>query len=325
MALANGASAGFHAGAERENGRVNMIFQFTKQDSKAGRNNKKVLLCASACLFLLTGCQAAAPAAPTITPTPFTGSRRVELGDITMYFEARGSGEPLILIHGGFGCTNVWVNQIPEFSEHYYVIAPDSRGHGRTTDSDAPISYHRMAEDVIRLMDYLGIKSAYIVGWSDGGVIGIDLAIHHPERVKALVAYAAAISPDGNQPGFVEFVRTVTVSELKSWLASAYQPLGVDYLQLMPDPDRLPIILEKIRTMWLTEPTFTPEELAGIQVPTLIMDGQLDDVVRPDHAQVIAKAIPNARVSILSNTGHYAVLEESEVWNKAVLDFLENK
>jgi pimeloyl-ACP methyl ester carboxylesterase len=302
-----------------------MISKFTNQDSKGRRKNEEVLLFASACLLLLAGCQAAAPATPKITPTPFIGTTRVELGDITMYFEARGSGEPLILIHGGFGCTDVWANQIPDFSEQYYVIAPDSRGQGRTTDSDAPISYHLMAEDVIRLMDYLGIKSAYIVGWSDGGVIGIDLAIHHPERVKALVAYAATISPDGNQPGFVEFARTVTVSELKSWLGSAYQPLGVDYLKLMPDPDRLPIILEKIRTMWLTEPNFTPEELAGIQVPTLIMDGQLDDVVRPDHAQVIAKAIPNAKVIILPNTGHYAVLEKSEPWNKAVLDFLENK
>lgn len=259
------------------------------------------------------------------SPTPFIGSARIKLEDITLYFNAQGTGEPLILLHGGFGCSDVWVNQVPIFSQQYRVITPDSRAHGRTTDSDAPLSYHLMAEDILRLMDHLEIKSAYIVGWSDGGIIGIDLAIHHPERVRALVAYAATINMDGSQPGFIEYAKNMTVSDLKERLAYAYQPLGVDYLKLMPDPERLPVILEKVRTMWLTEPNFTPEALAGIRAPTLVMDGQYDDVVRPDHAQEIAQSIPNSQVVILPGTGHYAVLEDPDAWNQAVLDFLEGK
>jgi pimeloyl-ACP methyl ester carboxylesterase len=270
--------------------------------------------------IVMTSCQTAlSPApSPTITPTPFVGSTHVELGDITMYFEALGAGEPLILLHGGFGSADVWANQIPVFSEHYYVITPDNRGQGRTTDSDEPISYHLMSEDTIRLMDYLGINSAYIVGWSDGGSIGLDLAIHHPERVKALVAFGATINPDGNQEAFLENIRTLTVSDLKLWL-------GSKYLNMMPDPERLPLIFEKIRTMWFTEPNFTAVQLAAITAPTLIMDGENDDVIRPDHAKVIADGIPGSELLILTNTGHYTPIERPEYWNKAVLDFLRDK
>ena len=90
-----------------------------------------------------------------------------------------------------------WFNQVPVFSKQYRLITPDYRGQGRTTNSDTPLSYDLMAEDIVRLMDYLGYDSAYIVGWSDGGTIAIDLAIHHPEHVKALVAYGAKINPNG--------------------------------------------------------------------------------------------------------------------------------
>jgi pimeloyl-ACP methyl ester carboxylesterase len=167
-------------------------------------------------------------------------------------------------------------------------------------------------------MDTLGIDSACIVGWSDGGIIGIDLAIHHPERVKALVAYAANLNPAGYQDDFLAYVRTVTTSDMK-------KRLGREYLQFMPDPDRLPIILAKIKTMYLTEPNFTAGELSSIRVPILIMDGMNDDVVRPEQAQIIADAIPGAQLIMLPDTGHYAVTEMPAVWNKAVLDFLKDK
>ena len=275
----------------------------------------RYLFLSSILLVVLTSCQTTNSPAPKITPTPFIGSTKVELGDITMYFEAHGAGEPLILLHGGFGSADVWNNQIPIFSEKYYVVAPDSRSQGRTTDSDAPLSYHLMAEDIIHLMDYLGIKSAYIVGWSDGGIIGIDMAIHHPERVKALVAFGANINPQGYQDSFLEYVRNATVEDIKLMV-------GSKYLEMMPNPERLPIILEKIKTLYLTEPNFTPAELATIKAPTLILDGQDETVIRTDHAQEIENSIPNAKLIILPNAGHNAVTENSEVWNTAVLDFL---
>jgi pimeloyl-ACP methyl ester carboxylesterase len=268
--------------------------------------------------LVIAGCQAPTSSTPKMTPTPFIGSARVELGDITMYFETHGSGEPLILLHGGFGSADSWANQIPVFSERYYVVTPDSRAQGRTTDSDAPISYHLMAEDIVHLMDYLHIQSAYIVGWSDGGDIGIDLAIHHPDRVKALVAFGANIRPDGYQVGFLDYVRNLSVDDLKLMV-------GSKYINMMPDPARLPVILEKIRSLYQTEPDFSQQELAAIQAPTLILDGQRETVLRLDHPQEIVEQIPHAQLVILPNVGHAAVTENPSAWNNAVLNFLQDK
>jgi pimeloyl-ACP methyl ester carboxylesterase len=279
---------------------------------------KNYLCLAGILLMLLDGCQAAGSPTPSVTPTPFIGSAVVELGDIKMYFEAQGAGEPLILIHGGFGSAKAWSNQIPIFAEKYYVVAPDSRSQGRTTDAEAPLSYHLMAEDMIRLMDHLGIKAAYIVGWSDGGDIGIDMAIHHPERVKALVAFGANITPQGYQESFLDYVRTATVEDIKAMV-------GSEYLDMMPDPGRLAIILEKIKSLYQTEPAFSAQELAAIKAPTLILDGQNETVVRVEHAQEIANLIPGAELLILPNVGHGAPGENPDIWNKVVLDFLAGK
>ena len=232
-----------------------------------------------------------------------------------MYFEAHGSGDPLILLHAGLGSAADWGKQIPAFSKEYYVITPDSRGQGRTTDSDSSLSYHRMAEDVLHLMDYLDIETAYFVGWSDGGNIGLDLTMHHPERVKALVAYGANTNPGGLLDDFHELIRTATVDVIKTMLSS-------EYIESLPDPDRLDIIIEKVRTMLLTEPNFTPEQLAAIKTPVLIIGGENETAIRPEHAAEISSSIPNAELLVLPNTGHYAVVEIPEVWNNAVLDFL---
>ena len=97
---------------------------------------------------------------------------------------------------------------------------------------------------------------------------------------------------------------------------------GADYLRLSPDPAYLPVIVDKLRTLWLTEPNFTPEELAAIRVPTLIIDGQNEEVVRPDHAAEIAAAIPGAELVLLPNVGHYGLWQQPAEWNRVVLDFL---
>jgi pimeloyl-ACP methyl ester carboxylesterase len=148
--------------------------------------------------------------------------------------------------------------------------------------------------------------------------MGIDLAVHHPERVKALVAFGATTNLEGSQQEFTDSIPAITVESLKLWL-------GNDYFDKMPNPERLPVIVEKVKTMWLTEPNFTAEELSAIKTPTLIMVGEHDDVVRPDHASAIASAIPGAQALILPGMNHMGVIEMPDVWNKAVLDFLVNK
>ena len=241
----------------------------------------------------------------------------IKVGDISMYVEQHGKGEPIIFLHGGMGSANSWAYQVPVFSKNYRVITLDSRGQGRTSDSAAPLSYHLMAEDVVRLMDVLEIPSAYIVGWSDGGNIGIDLAIHHPTRIKGIVAYGANINPAGLQDHFLNYLHTATPEEMQ-------RDNGSDFLVLSAHPENLPVIAEKIRNMWLKEPDFTQAQLGSIKVPTLIMDGAEEELIRPDHAKEIAAAIPNAKLVMLPNVGHYAIFKKPELWNKTVLEFLKS-
>jgi pimeloyl-ACP methyl ester carboxylesterase len=240
----------------------------------------------------------------------------IKIGDISMYVEQHGKGEPVIFLHGGMGSANSWAYQVPVFSKIYRVITLDSRGQGRTSDSAAPLSYHLMAEDVVRLMDVLKIPSAYIVGWSDGGNIGIDLAIHHPTRIKGVVAYGANINPAGLQNHFLNYLRTATPEEMQ-------RDNGSDFLALSAHPEHLPVIAEKIRNMWLNEPNFTQAQLSSIKAPTLIVDGAEEELIRREHAKEIAAAIPNAKLVMLPNVGHYAIFKKPELWNKTVLEFLK--
>jgi pimeloyl-ACP methyl ester carboxylesterase len=242
----------------------------------------------------------------------------VQLDDITMYYASYGEGEPLLLLHSGAGSARDFVKQVPAFSEKYRVITPESRGQGRTTDSDAPLSYHLMAEDMVRLMDYLKIDKAYIVGSSDGGNIGLDMAINHPERVRALVTYGANTSPDGIQPDFLAFLRNASTKSLQ--LAA-----GDEYLRLSSTPEHFPVVLEKLRKMWLTEPTFTADQLASIKSPTAIMDGKREELISTEHVEAIAKAIPNAELIWIPQGDHNAPLKRPAEFNKIVLDFLKDK
>lgn len=256
-------------------------------------------------------------ATPVVAATPAI-TEYVKLDDITMYYAAYGEGEPLLLLHGMLGSGDNFEKQVPEFAQHYRVITPDSRGQGRSTDSEAPLSYHLMAEDMVRLMDYLKLDSAYVVGWSDGGNIGLDMAIHHPERVRALVTYGANTSPDGFTPGVASFFKYSSLETLQF-------DLGAEYLRLSATPDRLPVIVEQARQMALNEPKFTKDELAGITTPTLIADGAWEQVIDLNHVKAIARAIPGAELLLISGADHFGPANKPAEFNKAVLDFLKDK
>lgn len=264
---------------------------------------------------------ATATVAPSATPvlkaTPAI-TEHVKLGDITMYYAAYGEGEPLLLLHGMLGSGDNFEKQVPEFAQTYRVITPDSRGQGRSTGSDAPLSYHLMAEDMVRLMDYLKLDSAFIVGWSDGGNIGLDMAIHHPERVRALVTYGANTSPNGLTPGALSFFKYSSLETLQF-------DLGAEYLRLSATPDRLSVLVEQARQMALNEPKFTKDELAGITSPTLIADGMWEQVIDLNHVKSIAKVIPGAELLLIPGADHYAPAAKPAEFNKAVLDFLKDK
>lgn len=267
-------------------------------------------------LFFVVLCSCIFLSRVTVASTTTTTGDYINLGDISMYVEQHGKGEPIIFLHGGMGSAASWANQVEFFSKNYRVITPESRGQARTSDSKAALTYHLMAEDTVRLMDNLKISSAYIVGWSDGGNIGIDMAIHHPGRVKKLVAYGANINPAGLQNHFLHYLRSVSPEKMQ-------RDNGSDYLAVSATPEHLPVIVEKIRVMWLAEPKFSATDLAKITSPVLIMDGQQEELIRPEHAKEIAALIPKAQLLMLPNVGHYGTFKTPKQWNEAVASFLK--
>ena len=155
-------------------------------------------------LLLLAALARPASAEPqwlTLPPTPVlptpTHSGYAAVDGIKIWYAEFGRGDPVILLHGGLANSNYWGNQVPALAAHYRVIVMDSRGHGRSTRNAEPFGYDLMASDVIGLMDTLKIRKAAIIGWSDGAILGLDIAIHHPERMTKLFAFAANSDPGG--------------------------------------------------------------------------------------------------------------------------------
>jgi len=220
---------------------------------------------------------------------------------LKMYHEVHGDGPPLLLLHGGTG--SIPTSWIPIFAPPFQVIAPEQMGHGRTGDAmDREFHYHDMAEDTVELMRRLGIDSSVVVGYSDGGIIGLDMAIHHPERVTALVVTGSNMRTDGYTPENLVWERTFDPADV---------PVGRVYADGSPDgPGHWPIVLERLRRMWLVEPAFTREQLEGIAAPTLIINGDRD-IVTPEHAVEMFRTIPGSRLCVVPDAGHGAMPAET--------------
>jgi pimeloyl-ACP methyl ester carboxylesterase len=213
---------------------------------------------------------------------------------LDMYYEVHGDGPPLLLLHGG--ANSIPDSWVPLFVPQFKVIAPEQMGHGRTADVvDRPFHYHDMAEDTVELMRRLAIGSAVIVGYSDGGIIGLDIAIHHPRRVASLVLTGANSRIDGY------------TAEAQAWARTfdpAAEPVSDTYARLSPDgPGHWPAFQARLQRMWVSEPAFTREELARIAVPTLLVIGD-GDIVTPEHAVEMFRTIPGARLCVVPNAGH---------------------
>ncbi len=274
-------------------------------------------------LLILAALGAAAPA-PTsypwqrIPPTPALPiperSGVAPVNGVSIWYAIFGHGAPVIMLHGGLANSNYWGLQVAALAAHYQVIVMDSRGHGRSTRTAAPITYDAMASDVIALMDFLHIRRAAIVGWSDGAIIGLDLAIHHPDRVTRLFAFAANSDPSG--------VKDVS----KSPVFSAFEVRAQrEYRALSPTPDGFKAFVANITQMWATEPHFTDAELRSITTPTWIADGDHDEAIKRSNTDHMAATIPGAGELILPEVSHFAMLQYPAMFNSALEHFLAGR
>jgi pimeloyl-ACP methyl ester carboxylesterase len=233
---------------------------------------------------------------------------------IHMYYAVygHGSGTPLLLIHGGLGHADLWANQVKNLMKDHTVIVADSRGHGRSSRNAEAYSYDLMASDYVALLDYLKVEKVWLVGWSDGGIIGIDIALKYPERLKGLFAQAANVTVDGVDP---------KVMESKAFNAYIAR-MGEDYQKMSKTPGEFDAFVEQIGQMWASQPNWSDAELAKITVPTEVVLGDHDEAITRAHTEHIAQVIPGAKLVILKDASHFAMLQDPAGYTKAVRAFI---
>ena len=253
----------------------------------------------------------------TLPPTPSlpkpAGSGYAPVNGIRVWYAEFGRGEPVLLLHGGLANSNYWGNQVPALAESYRVIVVDSRGHGRSTHDEQPYGYDLMASDVLGLMDFLKLPKAAVVGWSDGAILGLDIAIHHPERLSKLFAFAANSDPSG-----VANIAQSTV--FNAYIARAEK----EYQVLSPTPDQYKSFVDQISKMWETEPHFTAAQLRVITVPTWIVDADHDEAIKRENTEFMANEIPDAELLLQPQVSHFSFLQDPRQFTGDVLHFMEH-
>ena len=249
------------------------------------------------------------PALPTAATTGYA-----PVNGIRVWYATFGHGEPVLLVHGGLANASYWGHQVRALAPRHRVIVIDSRGHGRSTRDAQPYGYDLMARDVLALLDHLKIDKVALVGWSDGAIIGLDIAMHHPERLTKLFAFAANYDPSGvadpaNNP------------VVDAYLARA----GKEYEALSTTPTEYRRFVDEITHMWKSEPHWTKADFARIKVPTWIVDGDHDEMITPDQPRTMFEWTPGAGLLIVPDVSHFAFLQAPDEFNADLKRFLETR
>ena len=232
-----------------------------------------------------------------------TTGNHAEVNGISMYYEIHGSGSPLILLHGGGSTIRTSFGRIlPILAKTHKVIAVELQAHGHTGDRDAPETFKQDADDVAALMRRLGIASADILGFSNGGQTTLQLAISHPEKVNRIIVASAFYKKDGVPAAFWDGFANVTVDALP-------QLYHDEYLSINADPEKLLNMFNKDKQRMENFKDWKDEDMQAIKAPTFIIIGDRD-LTTPEHAVEMYRLIPNARLAMLPG-GHGEYMGEA--------------
>ena len=260
------------------------------------------------CSSALAGPEASTPTTPVYGSNESAGQFK-KLNGIQVYFETYGKGPPMLLLHGNGQAISAMGAQIKFFSDRYHVIALDSRGHGKSEMGSGRLTYEQMAEDANVLLENLGVKQVCVLGWSDGGIIGLLLAINHPDKVAKLAIMGANLDPDGAYDWAQTWVSQQEKSidaMLAKGDASKPWPTYKQYLDLLGKQPNIPI-----------------SKLKSLSTPTLVMAGD-KDVIRDEHTLQIFHALPKAHLCIFPGATHMIPREDPNLFNQTVEKFFHN-
>ena len=225
--------------------------------------------------------------------------------DIQLHCLEKGSGEPLILLHGNGEDHSYFAHQIEYFSSGYRVLAPDTRGHGASPRGGEPFSIRQFARDLRDFMDEKGLEKANILGFSDGGNIAMQFALDHPERVDRLILNGANLDPRGVKAGVqIPIVLGYRIASL----FARRQPGAREHAEMLG--------------LMVNEPHVAPEALKGLTMPVLVIAGT-KDMIREKHSRLIYRSLPRAELVFVEGD-HFIAANNPAAFNRAVEDFLTN-
>ncbi|CAF4403748.1 unnamed protein product, partial [Rotaria sp. Silwood2] len=253
-----------------------------------------------------------------LPPTPQFSSplsgQNVQINDIIVWYSIYGpkNGIPVLFLHGGFSHSDYWALQVEQLKSSYQCILMDSRGHGRSTMSSANITYDLMTSDVVALLDHLGIQRTHLVGWSDGAIIGLNLAMKYPDKLSSLFAFAANYIPSGTKDVFASPVFTTFLDRTQA-----------EYETINPMKN-YSNLYNNLTTMWATLPNWTQQDFAKIKtnLPVWIVDGDHEEAIFQDQPDTMTSWISQAGELILPRTSHFAFIQDPELFTASVARFL---
>ena len=225
-----------------------------------------------------------------------------------MYAEIYGKGQPLLIIHGNGGSINNFIYQIPYFDKEYKVIIADSRAQGKSADKGDSLTYEMMADDYAALLNALKVDSAYVIGWSDGGINALLLAIRHPEKVKKMAITGANLVPD----------TTAVPKEVWDMVLPGYEELSKKDNKTEQEKNSF-----KLFRLLAEQPHISLSDLQTIKCPTLVIGGD-HDVIKEEHTMLIYKNIPKSYLWILPASGHSTPVIYKDDFNKVVNRFFKH-
>ncbi|MEZ4678784.1 MAG: alpha/beta hydrolase [Caldilineaceae bacterium] len=237
----------------------------------------------------------------------------VEHDGASIWYATYGAGFPAILLHGGLGHSGIGAIKY----RHWWMVATKSSSStavvmAAAPRDDRPFRYDLMATDVAAVMDALQLKRAALVGWSDGAVIALTLAMQTPERVAGVLFFACNVDDSGTK----EFVFTPILGRC----LSRHQ---TDYAQLSSTPEQFQQLMDDVSAMQQTQPNYTAAQLAQVSVPVTVVHSEHDEFIKREHAEYLAKTIPNADFVYLPEVSHFVPLQRPDLFNQTILAFLD--
>jgi pimeloyl-ACP methyl ester carboxylesterase len=245
----------------------------------------------------------------------------VDVNGVHMYFELHGDGSPLVVLHGGMLTIELnFATLIPALSRKHQVIAAELQGHGRTADIDRKITPAALASDVVGLLDHLGIDSAHVLGHSMGAAVTLELAVRYPQRVRSIVPISASVRPDGMHADLTDPARQATSSRMPT--AQDFADFRAAYQRLSPHPEHFDDFLAALSSSNADLQGWSDDQLAGITAPSMLVQGD-HDFVTVDHAALMQRLIPGARLAVLPDTTHMQVTRRANLLLPMLADFLD--